>query len=93
VGTLSRKGDLLHGSTDGTQDDCQVERARLPPLVSNFIPDRFCLGIVETLNRFKSSRVFGNKSPLAQEVSDIGEAMVLGEFLNIDQQLIVCEAR
>lgn len=45
--------------------------SEVPPLVGNFVPDRFGLETTKVLDRFKSSRISGHKSNLPQELSNV----------------------
>ena len=80
---------LLYSSTNGTEDDREVEHFRLLPLVGDFKFESRTLIREKALDVLESSRVLGSKSAALEERKDVIEVLLARELLDIGHQLVL----
>ena len=87
IGTIgTRLIPSLHRSTDGAQDDGEVEGRRLTPFVKDFVAKGITFDFVQLGDLLKSRRILCHQGTLFQERNHILHVCLLGELLDIVKQ-------
>ena len=84
---------LLYSSTDGTEDNREVERSRLLPLVGDLKLESRTFIREKALDVLESSRVLGSKSAALEERKDVIEVLLAREFLDVGHQLVFWDTK
>lgn len=92
IGTIgTRLIPTLHSGTDGAEHDGQIQGPGMAPLVEDLVAEGLDLRFGQSklaLDVFIVGGVLRNQSALLQDQSVLGEALLLGESLNISQKLV-----
>lgn len=80
--------NALYSSTNRAENDGEVERFGLAPLMQDLITQSRDFMVSQVRDGFEFSRVASNKSTLLQLGKDVSDVVLVGEFLHITKHFV-----
>ena len=85
--------NVLYSSTNGADNDSEIQPKRMLPTIPNFISKSISLLFIKFFERFKVPGILGDKGALLQRGQNTSESFLLGKRFDIFKQYVAWDIR